>query len=35
VQTTAPPASNNQPAFGGIPARTFNQQPVTRSHASH
>jgi hypothetical protein len=35
VQTTAPSTPNNQPIFGGIPARTFNQQPVTRSHASH
>ena len=35
VQTRAPSMPNNQPIFGGIPARTFNQQPVTRSHASH
>jgi hypothetical protein len=35
AQTTAPSTSNNQPTFGGIPAPTFNQQPVTRSHASH
>ena len=35
VQTTAPSTSNTQPTFGGIPARAFNQQPVTRSHASH
>lgn len=35
VQTTAPSSTNTQPTFGGIPARTFNQQPVTRSHASH
>jgi hypothetical protein len=34
AQTTAPSTSNNQPTFGGIPGRTFNQQPVTRSHAS-
>jgi hypothetical protein len=35
AQTTAPSTSNNQLTFGGIPAPTFNQQPVTRSHASH
>ena len=35
VQTTAPSTSNNQSTYGGIPAHTFNQQPVTRSHASH
>jgi hypothetical protein len=35
VQTTAPSTSNNQSAYGGLPARSFNQQPVTRSHASH
>ena len=32
--STAPPTSNNQGNYGGIPATTFNQQPVTRSHAS-
>jgi hypothetical protein len=35
VQTTAPSTSNNQSAYGGLPARSFNRQPVTRSHASH
>ena len=35
AQTTAPSTSNNQPAYGGLPARSFNQQPVPRSHASH
>jgi hypothetical protein len=35
VQTAAPSTSNNQSTYGGLPARTFNQQPVTRSHASH
>jgi hypothetical protein len=35
AQTTAPSTSNNQSAYGGLPARSFNQQPVTRSHASH
>jgi hypothetical protein len=35
VQTTAPSTPNNPSTYGGIPARTFNQQPVTRSHASH
>ncbi|HWD71404.1 MAG TPA: hypothetical protein VG779_02655 [Actinomycetota bacterium] len=34
VQSTAPPTSNNQWNYGGTPARTFNPQPVTRSHAS-
>ena len=34
-QTTAPSTSNNQSTYGGLPARTFSQQPVTRSHASH
>jgi hypothetical protein len=34
VQSTTPPASNNQWSYGGTPARTFNPQPVTRSHAS-
>jgi hypothetical protein len=34
VASTAPPASNNQWNYGGTPATTFNQQPVTRSHAS-
>jgi hypothetical protein len=35
VQTTAPSTSGNQSTYGGLPARSFNQQPVTRSHASH
>jgi len=35
AQTTAPSMSNNQSIYGGLPARSFNQQPVTRSHASH
>jgi hypothetical protein len=34
VASTAPPASTNQWNYGGTPATTFNQQPVTRSHAS-
>jgi hypothetical protein len=34
VQSTTPPASNNQWSYGGTPAGTFNPQPVTRSHAS-
>src|SRR5438309_12068960 len=34
VASTVPPTSNNQWNFGGTPATTFNQQPVTRSHAS-
>ena len=34
VASTAPPTSNNQWSYGGTPARTFNPQPVTRSHAS-
>lgn len=34
VQSTAPSTSNNQWNYGGTPARTFNPQPVTRSHAS-
>jgi len=35
AQTTAPSTSNNQSTYGGLPAQSFNQQPVTRSHASH
>ena len=35
AQTTAPSTPNNQSIYGGLPARSFNQQPVTRSHASH
>jgi len=34
VQSTDPPTSNHQGNYGGTPARTFNEQPVTRSHAS-
>jgi len=34
VASTAPPTSNNQWNYGGTPARIFNPQPVTRSHAS-
>ncbi len=34
VASTNPPTSNNQGSYGGTPARSFNRQPVTRSHAS-
>src|SRR5690242_15731017 len=35
LPTADPPTPDNPWTYGGTPARTFDQRPVTRSHASH